>query len=504
MKQVYFQTNLTQEHVMTNPVIEALCNFRKKIFDFFVFRADSTMDLIDAIAGHVFKESAVKVSLSNLFRREYSTITDVVDNLFRQKANTNPLPNELKENQLEITRLIAEECPNLIKRSFHLFAVDCSSAPRVYARKLDDRGFVHHPTKVPGQKPITVGHQYSTLVYLPEQSEAHWVIPLSNIRVKSEDSGTTIGIKQFVEATTKTCFKDQLSVLVADSAYSHAKCIKEASQQDDLVIVSRVRNNRKFHCSLVKEEDKIKRRGRPRIYGEGWVLSDPKEPDESIVTEHITASGKPYKMKIERWYDRLDRGAAKVSGNDTKEIDDQNIIEPTVFDAIKVTILRPDGQQLYKKPLWLMVTGTRRREIGSEDIARSYFKRYDIEHYFRFAKQRLLLTSFQTPEVRHEENWWWLCMLSYVMLYLSRSLTDYVRYAWEKKQEKKVATIKTPTQAQRGFEGIIQRIGTPACFPKPRGKSSGRVIGTKMPKRKDCPIVKKTEITPKNEDLAAA
>lgn len=239
---------------MTNPVIETLCNFRKKLFDLFVFRADSTMDLIDAIAGHVVKESAVKVSLSNLFRREYSTITDVVDNLFRQEANMDPLPDELNDGQLKITHLIAAECPNLIKRSFNLFAVDCSSAPRIYARKLDDRGFVHQPTKVPGQKPITVGHQYSTLVYLPEESDAHWVIPLSNIRVKSQDSGTTVGVKQFVEAATKTCFKGRLAFLVADSAYSHTKCTKEANKENDLVIGSRIRNNRKFHSSLIKKE----------------------------------------------------------------------------------------------------------------------------------------------------------------------------------------------------------------------------------------------------------
>jgi hypothetical protein len=48
------------------------------LFYLFKYRSDSTMDLVDAIAGQSSKESAVKISLSNLFRRTYSSITDVI------------------------------------------------------------------------------------------------------------------------------------------------------------------------------------------------------------------------------------------------------------------------------------------------------------------------------------------------------------------------------------------------------------------------------------------
>lgn len=491
---------------MTNIIIENLCNFRNKLFNMFIYRADSTMDLIDGIAGQSSKESAVKVSLCSLFRRTYSTITDVVDNLFVRKADTSPLPHEVKEDQLQITRLISEQCPSLIKRSFHLFAVDCSSAPRIYSSKMEDRGFVHAPTKVPGQMPITVGHQYSTLVYLPEKldaSDVHWVIPLTTARVKSEDCSTSVGVKQFVQATTETCFKDQLCLLVCDSAYSLTKCTKEASQHNNLVIGSRIRNNRKFQCKLPESQLELKKRGRPKIYGECWTLSDPKEPDECTIIDRMTATGKQCRMKVERWYDRLDRGKSEQSGKNANE-DEKDKMKPTIFDAIKVTILRPNGQPLYQKPLWIMVTGERRREISAEDIARSYLQRYDIEHFFRFAKQKLLLTNFQTPDVRHEENWWWLCMMSYVMLYLSKSLGDYIRNPWEKKREKKGGGVRTPTQVQRSYDRIIWEIGTPACVPKPRGKSCGRANGVQISKRKDCPIVKKTTIGLKNEDQVAA
>lgn len=54
-------------------------------------RSDATLNLINAIAGQTSKESVVKLSLNQLFRRDYSSITDVLDNLFRIKALVNPL-----------------------------------------------------------------------------------------------------------------------------------------------------------------------------------------------------------------------------------------------------------------------------------------------------------------------------------------------------------------------------------------------------------------------------
>jgi IS4 transposase len=491
---IVFLPKTTKAYTMINSIIDSFYSFRNQLFDFFKYRSDSTIDLVDAIAGQVSKESPVKLCLSSLFRRTYSSITDVVDNLFRRKPNVNPDPKEVLEDQLKITNLFAEECPKQNLRPFILFAVDCSSNPRIYSDKLEDRSFVHQPTKVPGQKPITVGHQYSTLVYLPEKhlsTELHWVIPLSVRRVKSNESGTLIGMEQIIQVVTETKFKDQLCVTVNDSAYSNVKCLKKTNELDNLVCISRMRNNRIFH---LRPEEEPKRRGRPKIYGNRWVLSNPGEPCESIFVKHRTARGRQLQLRIERWNDRIDRG--------TTEDGKTNVM---IFDAVRVTVLKLDGTPLYKNPLWVMVTGKRRQEIGLEDIAKSYFQRYDIEHFFRFGKQKLLLTSFKTPDVRHEENWWWLCMMSYMMLYKSRFLADHIRHPWEKKQnEVKNDQERTPSQVQRDYERIIGEIGTPACYPKPRGNSPGRAKGSKIIGRKHNPIIKKTEISPKNKEKTAA
>jgi hypothetical protein len=58
--------------------------------------------------------------------------------------------------------------------------------------------------------------------------------------------------------------------------------------------------------------------------------------------------------------------------------------------------------------------GERRNELTLLDIFQAYQRRYDIEHFFRFGKQRLLLDRYQTPETGHEEKWWLMAHLAYL------------------------------------------------------------------------------------------
>ncbi len=56
--------------------------------------------------------------------------------------------------------------------------------------------------------------------------------------------------------------------------------------------------------------------------------------------------------------------------------------------------------------MWFIVMGKRRHELTLKHIYQAYDTRYNIEHFFRFGKQELLPTSFQTTEVAREERWW--------------------------------------------------------------------------------------------------
>ncbi|MCP5097702.1 MAG: hypothetical protein GY943_19315 [Chloroflexi bacterium] len=55
-----------------------------------------------------------------------------------------------------------------------------TAQPRQFAHTLADRGIVYQPTLIKGNKPVTIGHQYSTTVYLPEAEAGmspSWIIP---------------------------------------------------------------------------------------------------------------------------------------------------------------------------------------------------------------------------------------------------------------------------------------------------------------------------------------
>ncbi|MDR9896884.1 hypothetical protein G7B40_020275 [Aetokthonos hydrillicola Thurmond2011] len=153
--------------------------------------------------------------------------------------------------------------------------------------------------------------------------------------------------------------------------------------------------------------------------------------------------------------------------------------------------------------MWLIVIGDRRQEISPTVANKSFRQRFDIEHLFRFGKQRLLMTQFQTPELEHEENWIRLVMLSYVQLWAAKDLATYLPRPWERPQDTTNPPTVTPSVVQRDFLRIISQTGKPGHSPKTRGNSSGRVTGHTQPKRTVHPVVKKqSKSTPTNQKAA--
>ena len=466
---------------MTDSSVTKVQDFRNRLFRLFRFRADATMDFIDALASFA-RESVVKISLSDLFRRTYCSITDVIDNMFRRKTEQNPTEQELREDQLKITELLSEQCEISGNRGFVLLATDCTAKPRIYAKTVTDRSIVHAPNHVPGQKPITVGHEYSLVVFLPEDEcdrRAHWTFPLSIKRVHSHEKGPQVAFEQIKAIVSQPVFKDQLCVDVSDAAYSNNFWISKSPFVPNLVHISRLRNNR----ILFLQPDSItgkKTRGRPKKYGTPFRLNDPPQPDQEENIHRISSSGKPWIVRICRWNNLLTKG------------DEEHHTEKYPFDAVRVQVFGSDGKMVFKKSLWLGVVGTRRSEVTQEQTYDSYAQRYDIEHWFRFEKQNLALSKTQTPDTRHEENLTWLSMLSFAMLYQVRHFASEERLPWERRRVRILPRTISPSQVQRDYNRIIRRIGTPASLSKPRGKSAGRPLGTIVPHRMMCPIVKKT------------
>jgi len=132
-----------------------LTQFRRQVYQNFNKRADTLMDLLDALCSNHNARHVVELSLEPAFQRHYTA-------LFQAIGEYHPQPGEL-------AHLAAEHLPAPKMRAFWLIGVDVTSQPREYASTLDDRTFVYKPGVIQGNKPVTIGHQYSTVALLPEK-----------------------------------------------------------------------------------------------------------------------------------------------------------------------------------------------------------------------------------------------------------------------------------------------------------------------------------------------
>ena len=97
---------------MINTIISKFQCFRNRLFQLFHYRAGATMDLIDTVAATAV-DSVVKLNLSSLFRRKYSSLTDVLSSLFRTNLKAALTTEERQKQVIKVTQLLAEECaPN--------------------------------------------------------------------------------------------------------------------------------------------------------------------------------------------------------------------------------------------------------------------------------------------------------------------------------------------------------------------------------------------------------
>ena len=214
---------------MQEKIINVFKNFRDTIYNFFSFRRDATFELIDALSSNTSANSIVELSLNPVHRRNYCSITRALDEFY-------PLNADKKEKNNALTKILTAQCEPLQERQYHLLGVDCTPNPRVFSPTQEDRGAVYSPNAVFGNKPITIGHQYSIVAYLPEKSGDYpppWVMPLACHRVGTNEKGPLIGMQQISFCNqSHDAFKNKLCVSVADSAYSNPACLLEAFNTD--------------------------------------------------------------------------------------------------------------------------------------------------------------------------------------------------------------------------------------------------------------------------------
>jgi hypothetical protein len=222
-------------------------------------------------------------------------------------------------------------------------------------------------------------------------------------------------------------------------------------------------------------------KGHPTWYGVRFDIQEPDtwhEPTEVSQFSYKTRRGRIVNVTITAWANMLMRG-----GKDT----------PThkfPFTLLRIESFDDSGRSL-SRPMWLIVIGERRGELSVVQAYQSYRQRFDLEHSFRFGKQNLLLTAFETPDVEHEQQWVKFVMLAYVQLWAAHSLAVALPRPWEKHLIPVASARISPSKVQQDWFRIISQLGSPAVSPKPRGYSSGRKSGEIQSPRSRLPVIKK-------------
>jgi len=132
--------SITTEH-FTNPI-----QFRQSVYQHLGTTKDALFELSDAVIDTSPANSFVELSCSRYFRRGWPSVHEVLQD---------ERPDQMPPMRLYCRNVKVAERPILVG--------DHTAWPRLSACTLRDRTVQHQLTPVPGDRPITLEHGYSTL-----------------------------------------------------------------------------------------------------------------------------------------------------------------------------------------------------------------------------------------------------------------------------------------------------------------------------------------------------
>jgi hypothetical protein len=219
--------------------------------------------------------------------------------------------------------------------------------------------------------------------------------------------------------------------------------------------------------------------GRPRRHGAKFAFTDP--TTWPVPTATLVCQDDQYgTVSVAAWAG-LHPKQQRHPGHGSRG--PRPIVRGTV---IRVQVQRVPARTRPPKVLWLWWAGPGEPDL---DLAwRAYIRRFDLEHTVRFAKQTL---GWTTPRPRHPtqaDRWTWLVLAAYTQLRLARAVVADARLPWERSRP---PGRLSPVRVCRGFPRLLVRLGSPACAPKPAGRSPGRPKGSSCGPAVRYPAIKK-------------
>ena len=424
-------------------IFEKLQEFRNSIYESLGKAKDTVFELMDAVLTSPSTNSFVSLSMSPLFRRKWPSIYAALqDSRFPQAQLMKLMVKEIEQ----------EEQP--------LLSGDHSPWLRPDAETLKDRGFQHGKGGS-----IGIGQSYSTLAWVPEGSGS-WALPLKHERITSFETPVRRAAFQLKQVTRQLGVRP---LATYDRGYGNASFVKQTADiEADLLL--RLASNR---C-VWGEPPEYSGRGAPCKHGHKFKFNAPETWTEPTTTIEVS-DPKIGRLQVMLWSDFHFRGASERP-----------------MQILRVEVIEPIGRNRKFKPLWLAWLGNTMPPLNS--LWLKYLRRFAIEHWYRFAKQRLHWTLPQLSSTHAAERWSALMPLMTWQLWFARLECADSPLPWQSAQDS-----LAPGRVAQAFALIIAAIGTPALPPKLRGKSPGRPKGTRTPRIR-YPIVKKHASKPKKSD----
>jgi hypothetical protein len=389
------------------------------------------MDLVDALSCCERVSSPVALSeVKPAFRRKFSSVYDVLEHaVFNEEALRKVLHAHLPADCQKVAGL-------------EIYVIDATTLERAEAKTLPDRRCMRSGADAA----VQYGHKYSFVVRMV-QAGTSWVAPVDIERIPSSQTDNQIGVLQVKRLPSSTP-----KVIVGDGSYGNANFLGPLVGLPGVSALVRLRHNRTLFEAPPLETGK--RRGRKRIHGAAFKLSQPpRSPDR--VAEQTLPDGRI--LRIQAW-----------GGLHLKNLANQTGM------VLRLELFRPDGSPCYKHPTFVFWTGD--PEVDILALATIYLWRFGIEHAFRFLKQQFGLNRFRSTHVPSLKRWMWCCLLAYWQLLLLRHTLELKRPAWYPIRPNSIQPA-TPRLVQRNAGWIFSEFGTPARPPKPSGKGLGRAAG---------------------------
>lgn len=446
-------------------------------------------NLVMAVSSAPRASSVTELSLSPCYHYQYSSIGKSISSIGR----------DLPGFGRHLNALLGRFHPRTSPSGFWLLNTDASPLLRPYAECLENRGYVYSaPHGVGKNRPVAVGNEFSAIglsmsTHGWQSGSPPWNPPLSMEAIPFEgnrNSFTAGQVNRLLDDSSLPIGKS-LTVNTLDSNYSSPEYIADTYRQPNLVNIIRMASNRNVWLGLNAEQARSRResnsdsRGASKVYGEKYKLnqvSDWDLPcDEQAAFGIRLKNGKTCTVRVQAW------GAMMIRSKRGKSMKDKP------FRLCCIQLLDPQTEKpLFKRPLMLGIWGEREKELTLEQVFWAYRARFDIEHFFRFAKQRLLLDSFQTPDENHQQAWLKVVQMAYWMLWLAQPQAQPKSKKWQQYAYSKTpaysSKIPSPSQVQQQAETIILLFDQEPFLPKVKIKGKGRKKGDIQKKRARHPV----------------